>query len=166
MEITYKKIPLINFPVFGLLNTADIYVEDGILFFGGSVLDDRNQDGETLGMRRLQTPLTNLYRLKYCFPELGNMLTNKKFNVYIDNKGFCFKYLKTKYMDVVCHKIKEVQLQDTHTLIKMHRVHFPLITQAPPPSWAKWVSVIYIGKHPWLPYEYNAEHCPNRKRKI
>jgi len=54
----------INFPVY-VVHTDNIELIDGILWIDDQVLDDRNMPGDTLGKRRLQTPMKSLYPLKY-----------------------------------------------------------------------------------------------------
>lgn len=164
MEITYKNIPLINFPVYGL-NSDEVYVEDCILYLKSLVLDDRNQPGESLGIRRAQSPLM-LYRLNYCYTGLDSMLTNTKHNVYIDNKGYCFKYRKTRFVTIKSRRIKKVIDKGGKYILIVHSVPSPFTIARPPPAGADWVSLIYLGKQPWLPYEYSYEYCTDRRRKI
>ena len=64
MVIGFRSIPKITFPVF-LLDSENWEEYDGILFLDNKVLDDRNQEGKTLGARRMQTPHKNLQELKY-----------------------------------------------------------------------------------------------------
>ena len=54
----------IKFPIW-VINSDNIWEQDGILFIDEKVLDDRNQKGDTIGKRRLQTPLKNLFNLKF-----------------------------------------------------------------------------------------------------
>ena len=53
----------IKFPVW-VINSDNVWEQDGIIFIDDKVLDDRNQKGDTIGKRRLQTPLKNLFNLK------------------------------------------------------------------------------------------------------
>ena len=50
----------IKFPIW-VINSDNIWEQDGIVFIDEKVLDDRNQKGDTIGKRRLQTPLKNLF---------------------------------------------------------------------------------------------------------
>ena len=57
----YSKI---NFPVFSV-HTDNVEFIDGILWIDNQVLDDKYMSGDTLGKRRLQSPMKSLYPLKY-----------------------------------------------------------------------------------------------------
>ena len=48
------------YPVY-VLNSDNIWEQDGIVFIEDQVLDDLNQTGDTIGQRRLKTPLKNLF---------------------------------------------------------------------------------------------------------
>ena len=48
-----------------VINSNNVWEQDGIVFIDNTVLDDLNQKGNTLGKRRLQTPLKNLFNLKF-----------------------------------------------------------------------------------------------------
>ena len=50
----------IKFPIW-VLNSNNVWEQDGVVFIDNTVLDDLNQKGDTLGKRRLQTPLKNLF---------------------------------------------------------------------------------------------------------
>ena len=63
MIIQYKGINKIKFPVYELSNGNWERI-DGLLFLDGKILDDKNQIGDTLGLRRLQTPHKNIMPLK------------------------------------------------------------------------------------------------------
>ena len=54
----------IKFPIW-VLNSDNIWEQDGIIFIHEKALDDTNQKGDTIGQRRLQTPLKNLFNLKF-----------------------------------------------------------------------------------------------------
>ena len=105
MEITLKHLSLINFPIYGLLSD-ELEVTDGLLRSGGFVVDDRNQIGETLGARRLQTP-HELFKLRACYEDIPDLL-RAKHKVFVDTKGYCFMYKKTKFVNIKYHKIINV----------------------------------------------------------
>ena len=63
MVIGFRGIPKITFPVF-LLDSGNWEEYDGLLFLDNMILDDKNQQGKTLGARRVQTPHKNLQVLK------------------------------------------------------------------------------------------------------
>jgi len=45
----------IKFPIW-VINSDNVWEQDGIVFLDNTVLDDLNQKGDTIGKRRLQTP--------------------------------------------------------------------------------------------------------------
>ena len=57
MIITYKTINKIKFPVFQLPN-SNWSTQDGLMFIDREIVDDKNMRGETLGLRRIQSPFT------------------------------------------------------------------------------------------------------------
>jgi hypothetical protein len=85
MELTYRSLKNINFPVFAL-SSDDVYMQDGLLKWDSFVVDDINQVGDTLGKRRLQTPHA-LLKLNRCFEDMQAFLTARGKRVFIDNKG-------------------------------------------------------------------------------
>ena len=54
----------IRFPIY-VIGTEDIETVDNVLFADGRVVDDKNMSGKTIGKRRLETDLPNLYSLRY-----------------------------------------------------------------------------------------------------
>ena len=89
-SMIYDKI---KFPIF-VLHTDDIMSVDGILWIENQVLDDTNMKGETLGMRRLQSPMPSIYPLKYMIKDIRAYLDHQgKF--YIDTRGRWFRKIKT-----------------------------------------------------------------------
>lgn len=163
MVITYKDLNKVNFPIYGLKD-FDLIVQDGLVLRGSLVVDDRNQIGKTIGSRRLQTPHKTL-PLKRSYNDVASFIgaTDKYF---IDSLGYCFMYEKTKYLTVKYHKILEVKNKDSHTILRLDFVPFPIILERPPPEGKTWVGLIYFGKNPWLPYEFSETKCENFKRKI
>ena len=63
MVIQYSSINKIRFPVYEL-PSGNWNRQDGLLFLDGQIVDDKNQAGDTLGLRRMQTPHKNLLPLK------------------------------------------------------------------------------------------------------
>ena len=65
---------MIRFPAYILSEEPEEI--DGLLIIQDQVVDDRNMTGETLGMRRLQTPMKSLYPLRYMiYDEVGMLNT-------------------------------------------------------------------------------------------
>lgn len=163
MEITYKQLHLINFPIYGL-SSEDLEVTDGLLRSGHTVVDDRNQIGDTLGARRLQTP-HKLCKLKVCYEDIPGLI-NAKHKVFVDTKGYCFIYKKTRFVSVHYHKIIKVSRKEVATTITASGVSFPVVVKRPPPVGTPWLAMMYLDKRPWLPYAYSEVYCASMKRKI
>ena len=53
--LNYKTISRVEFPVF-VLPSDNWEKLDGLFFVDGELIDDKNMPGQTLGIRRLQTP--------------------------------------------------------------------------------------------------------------
>ena len=54
------KLENIRFPLY-VVHSDEVLRRDGVLWVDGAVLDDTNVHGESLGERRLRTPLKNMY---------------------------------------------------------------------------------------------------------
>ena len=91
--ITYKDVQHVIFPVFQL-PTSNWSCSDGLLFLDDQLLDDKNMSGETLGVRRLQSPFTNLFPLKRALINHIGILKQTGKN-FIDSKGDPFINDKT-----------------------------------------------------------------------
>ena len=102
-NMIYDKI---KFPVF-VLHTDEIMSVDGILWIENQVLDDTNMKGETLGIRRLQTPMTSIYPLKSMIKNIRNYLDHQG-KYYIDSRGRWFRKIKSTKAELKYHKIKRV----------------------------------------------------------
>lgn len=163
MIITYENLNLINFPIYAL-PSDDLEVTDGLLRYGSLVVDDRNQIGETIGARRLQTPHM-LLPLRRCYEEIAALLAAKD-RVFVDSKGYCFIYERTKFSRIVFHKILKIIPKDIITVLKVSNVSFPVVVRRPPPAGKTWVGMLYFNNKPWLPYEYAETQCATRRRKI
>ena len=100
------KIHKIEFPIY-VIGTEEIEERDGVLFADGKVVDDTNMTGSTLGVRRLQTSLPNLYPLKYMLEAMPNLMRHRGYN-YIDKKGNLFSYMKENFYPMKYHKITEI----------------------------------------------------------
>ena len=73
----------LTFPLF-VIHTDNTEVIDGILWIEDQVLDDLNMSGETLGLRRIQSPMKSIYPLKYMIEdEIG--LMKHRGSTFIDN---------------------------------------------------------------------------------
>lgn len=163
MILTYKQFHLINFPIFAL-PSDNVHVTDGILFHENLVVDDRNQLGDTLGIRRLQTP-HKLLRLRYIREDIGQLISSKK-RVFVDNKGYCFIYERTKFCKIKSYKIVKATRKDVGTVLKVLGLNFPILVDRPPPPGKEWVGLVEFNGKPWLPYEYSEYYCTPFRKKI
>ena len=113
ISLTYKQIlRSIKFPVYSL-GTENFYLRDGLLLVNDLVVDDRNQPGDTLGKRRLQTPHKKR-RLTGVYEEFLDIVKNKT-TVLIDNNGVIFSYERTKFQKIKSIRIVRKDLQNTHS---------------------------------------------------
>ena len=101
ISLTYKQIlRSIKFPVYSL-GTENFYLRDGLLLVNDLVVDDRNQPGDTLGKRRLQTPHKKR-RLTGVYEEFLDIVKNKT-TVLIDNNGVIFSYERSNSRKYLTH---------------------------------------------------------------
>jgi len=163
ISLTFKEIlRRIKFPVYAL-PSEDFYLRDGLLLLDELVVDDKNQSGDTIGKRRLQTP----HKLKKLSKTYETFLDLIKENppYLIDNEGNPFSYEKTKFATLISRKIKKKELKDTHTIVWVSEVNFPFAISRPPLG-KEWAQILYIDEHPWLLYSFSENREPNAKRKI
>ena len=95
MVIQYKNINKVRFPVY-VLSSGNWDRRDGLLFLDTQIVDDKNMDGDTLGIRRLQTPHKNLYPLKHQIDNFRGLVKSKDKH-FIDTNGIPFIYEKTEF---------------------------------------------------------------------
>lgn len=154
---------MVQFPIFAI-HTADVDTIDGITWIEDQVLDDKNMSGETLGLRRLQTPMKSIYPLKIMLEdEVALMKHHGKH--YIDNYGKVFTYVKTRKVKLIYLKIARVVQKDICSIVWVKDVPFPFEEKRPLPSEAKWAGVLYKSGIPWKIYEYTTEKKKDTYRK-
>jgi hypothetical protein len=164
MVIGFRSIPKITFPVF-LLDSENWEEYDGILFLDNKVLDDRNQEGKTLGARRMQTPHKNLQELKYMV-EYPNGLLKQRTKYFIDNSGRPFIYEKTTMLPLKYLKISKVELKDSATLIRVKGHNAPFTVPRPPEVGFTWAGILHVQGLPWMLYEYSETKLKDTRRKV
>lgn len=118
------KLEDISWPVFKI-GTNKPVIENNIVFYiteyyikdtativkSIRIIDDKNLDGATLGLRRLELfkRKQKLYRIKIALYFIGDLIKLATPNTwFIDNAGNCFQYKKTKKVKLLCFKIKQV----------------------------------------------------------
>ena len=164
MVVTYKTYNKITFPVYPLGN-SNWDINDGLVFIDNLIVDDRNMSGETLGIRRLQTPHTNLYGLKRSIDSLVGVLKQKVIS-FIDSKGFLFIYEKTKYASLRYIKIDKIVRKATASLLFVHKHSIPFTIPRPPSEEIEYVGVLHLNELPWMLYEYSEIKLKDTKRKV
>ena len=68
--------------------------------------------------------------------------------------------------DVKYHKIRKVEKRGTYSILWVQHITFPIKIPRPPVGGAEWAGILYLGKEPWLLYDYADKKEPNIKRKI
>lgn len=162
-EITKKDVKNIVFPVYKL-DTDDIKFYKGVLYCGTKIIDDRNQAGRTIGVRRAQVK-EDLYPLNYMAIDYI-MMIQAKYKHFIDTEGKAFTYIKTKFYTVKCHKIEKITPLYSYSLVKVKGVSKQFTVIRPPPDGAVWACIIYIKNEPWAILEYAYEKLAPYKRKL
>ena len=152
------------FPLF-VIHTDNIEELDGILWIDDQVLDDKNMEGETLGLRRIQSPMKSIYPLKYMIEdEIG--LMKHRGNTFIDNKGKVINYEKTRTLKLKYHKIARREKKGIATVLWLKDVPFPMAEKSPPDIEITWAGVLYDYGIPWKIYDFSSEKKKDTWRKI
>jgi|TARA_R110002012_G_scaffold254493_2_gene433568 hypothetical protein len=152
------------FPVY-VLNSDNIWEQDGIVFIDEKVLDDLNQTGDTIGRRRLQTPLKGLFPLKFQIDTMVGLIKHRGKN-YIDSTGKYYYYEKTTFTKLVCHKIMNVEDNEKSSTIWLKDINFSFTEKRPPKSTESWAQVLYLNGLPWLIYNFLEQKQKETRRKI
>ena len=164
MDLTYKQLNMVHYPAFRLPSN-NLESKDGLLYLDGQILDDRNMKGETLGIRRLQTPFKSLHPLsKAC--ELPISIIKQAGGPYIDNLGKLFNYRKTKFCQLKYYKIKKIDRKVVASVLWLHGINFPIAIPRPPSLEYPWAGMLLLEGNPWLLYEYAREKLPSTRRKV
>ena len=97
------KLEDIRFPLY-VVHSDEVMRRDGILWIDGAVLDDTNVEGQSIGERRLRTPLKNMYDLKHQIDNFGGLIKHRG-RFYVDSNGKFFIYEKSVKADLKYHLI-------------------------------------------------------------
>jgi len=164
VQLSYDKIlKMVVFPIFAL-RSEDYWVRDGLLFIDNLVVDDKNQSGTSIGIRRLHTP-HKLYPItRTCFSFM-QLIKSTPRAAYIDSKGAIFSYEKTQFMSVKSIRIKKTILKDTHTVVILRGINFRIATERPPLG-KEWAQILYRDNSPWMLYSFSEKDLGTLKRKI
>jgi len=160
-SMIYDKI---IFPIF-TLHTDEIMFVDGILWIENQVLDDTNMKGETLGIRRLQSPMTSIYPLKYMLKDIRAYLDHQG-KYYIDTTGRFFRKIKTTKVKLKYHKILRVEKKDIASVLWVKDCPFPFTMDRPLAGSEAWAGLLYRKGLPWLLYDTSSKKMKDSWRKI
>lgn len=164
MVITLKNYKKIRFPVYKI-DSFNYERVDGLLFIDNKLVDDKNMKGETLGVRRIQTPHTDLYVLNKKIDTLIGILKQDS-KTFIDSNGVPFIYEKTKFCKLKYHRIHKIELKESQSLLWLKGINFPMHIPRPPAYAMKWAGLLYYENLPWLLYEYSEDKKKDRRKKV
>lgn len=164
MIITYKSFAKIEFPVFQLPSDNWDY-NDGLFRIDGAIVDDRNCAGDTLGKRRLQTPLKTL-EIKQSISSPVGLIKNVGGKPYIDWKGRFFIYEKTIMTRLKYHKILKVERKTIGSSLKLQGVSTRFAVPRPPDADMEWAGILYFYGLPWMLYEFSQNRKKDRRVKV
>tara|TARA_B100001059_G_scaffold143358_1_gene143361 strand:+ start:869 stop:1363 length:495 start_codon:yes stop_codon:yes gene_type:complete len=162
--ITYRDVQDLKFPVFQIPSDNWSY-SDGLLFIDDLLVDDTNMPGDTLGIRRLQTPFTELLPLRRSLISHIGLLKQKKKN-FIDSRGVPFTYEKTAFCKLKYYKIRRVDRKGTASLLWVHHVTTSFTIPRPPEDGRNWAGILHVGDTPWMLYEYSKTKLKDTRRKV
>jgi len=164
MVITYKNIAKLRFPVY-LLKSGNWDYADGLLFLEGKLLDDKNMPGDTLGIRRAQTPQRGQEGLKKAIVS-PNGLLKQSTKYFIDTNGMPFIYEKTVFCKLKYFKITKIDRKDVASIIWVKGCKFPFTVPRPPEVGMTWAGILHLHGLPWMLYEYSDEKLKDSRRKV
>ena len=164
MVLTYKDLTNIQFPVY-TLDSGNWETADGLLFLDGLLVDDRNQEGETLGIRRMQTPFKEKYVLRRQIVSANGILKQKR-PYFIDSLGTPFIYQKTLTCSLKYYKIQEVIRKEVASVLRVKGVKQRFTVPRPPESEMAWAGILHLHGLPWMLYEYSEEKLKDTRRKV
>ena len=162
--ITYKELGNVTFPAFPL-DIDNTQLLDGLLFLDGRLVDDRNMPGNTLGLRRLQSPMPNIYPLNRGVLDIATIIRRPS-GSYIDSLGKMFTYTKTIFAQLKYHKIRKIEKKDTYSVLWISNFNFPFKIPRPPNPKFTWAGILHIKGYPWQLYSYSETKIKDSVRKI
>ena len=159
------KLNDLVFPVYVLPKDTEIDKQDGIVFANGQMLDDRNIEGETLGIRRLRSSYPTKFILNKATHDIPSFLKSagKKF---IDSSGKVFNYEKTRMVDLKYLLISKIRWNKTESILFVEDINFPFTIPRPPEPEMRYAGILFDRGYPWLLYEYCEFWKKDTKRKI
>ena len=164
MVIQYKNINKVRFPVY-VLPTGNWDRRDGLLFLDDKIVDDKNMSGDTLGIRRLQTPQKNLFTLDKQIEDFRGMIKSKESH-FIDTNGTPFIYEKSEFCKLKYYRIKRVIPRGDNSILKLDGVNSSFAIPRPPAEEMRYAGLLHFGELPWVLYEYSEEPKKDTRRKV
>ena len=164
MIITYRDVQHVTFPVYQIPSDNWNY-SDGLLFVDDLLVDDTNQPGETLGLRRMQTPFKDIMRLNRALVNHVGIIKQTK-KTFIDSRGMPFIYEKTQFCKLKYYKISRVEHREVASLLWVHKVTIPFTIPRPPYEGRSWAGILHIEDAPWMLYEYAEEKLKDTRRRV
>lgn len=164
MVITHKTLDKVKFPVYAL-PTGNWDRADGLLFLDGKLVDDKNMPGDSLGIRRMQTPHKELHPLRKQLISHQGIL-KQTWKHFIDSNGIPFIYEKTKLCKLSYYRIKRVQRKEVATVLWIMGIPSPFTVPRPPEDGMLWAGILHYHGLPWLLYEYSETKKPDTRRKV
>ena len=158
------KLEDIRFPLY-VVHSDEVMRRDGILWIDGAVIDDTNVDGQSIGERRLRTPLKNMYDLKHQIDNFGALIKHRG-RFYVDSNGKFFIYEKSVKADLKYHLIGKVEVKELASLIWIQGIPFPFEVPRPPNRTELYAGILYINKRPAYLYELSTRKWKDTWRKI
>ncbi len=148
-----------------MLPNSNWFIEDGVLFLDGQVVDERNMPGKTLGIRRLQCGRKDMLPLRRAVTNVHDLLKAKHKN-FIDSNGKPFIYEKTLTSRLKCYKINQIEKKDTASLLWLSGVNHPFTIPRPPIDNPGWARVLHLGPSPWMLYDYMSQPVKDTYRRV
>lgn len=164
MVLTYKTENVIKFPVFPL-PTSNWSRSDNLLIVDDKVVDDLNQIGESLGVRRIQTPIKELYPLKRKADDLISILKCKQ-DSFIDSNGIPFIYEKTLWVPLKYLKISRIVKKVNCSVLYANNCNVPFTIPRPPEASMEYAGVLFLYNLPWRLYAYSEKALKATRRKV
>lgn len=163
--ITYKDIHKVTFPVY-ILPNSNWASRDGLLYVDNAILDDKNMPGETLGIRRLQTPMRGLQPLRKMCNSFVGLIKEPSGRAYIDSAGKVFTYQKTKMCLLKYLRIKRIEKKTVASVIWVYGVNSPFIVPRPPAENYMWAGILHLDELPWILYDFSKIKHKDSRRKV
>lgn len=140
---------------------------DNMLWLEDQVIDDRNMLGDSLGKRRLQTPMKSIYPLKYqCDDEVAMLKHRGKH--FVDSDGKYFYNEKLNRVPLKYFKIKKVikKVKFAQIWFNPKEIGLPFSVVRPPKAEETWAGVIFKNNIPYAIWEFSTERKKDTWRKI